>query len=65
MGLLRMGFPPATQRWVRLILADTKAGVLYHGYLPPWFDVLSGAAPWCTAGAAAGSPAGQGGTYQL
>ncbi len=26
------------------MLADTKAGVLYHGYLSLWFDVLSGAA---------------------
>jgi hypothetical protein len=42
--LQRMGFLPAAQRWVRLMLADTKAGVLYHGYLSPWFDVLSGAA---------------------
>jgi hypothetical protein len=25
-------------------MADTKAGVLYHGYLSPWFDMLSGAA---------------------
>ena len=42
--LQRMGFPAEAQRWVRLMLADTKAGVLYHGYLSPWFDVLSGAA---------------------
>jgi hypothetical protein len=42
--LQRMGFPPAAQRWVQLMLADTRAGVLYHGYLSPWFAVLSGAA---------------------
>jgi hypothetical protein len=23
------------------MLADTKAGVLYHGYLSPWFDAPS------------------------
>jgi hypothetical protein len=39
--LQRLGFPVQVQRWVRLMLAGTKTGVLYHGYLSPWFDVLS------------------------
>jgi hypothetical protein len=42
--LQRMGFPAQALRWVRLMLAGTRAGVLYHGYMSPWFEVLSGAA---------------------
>lgn len=40
----RQGFPPAVVRWVRLMLSGSRAGVLYHGHLSPWFDILSGAA---------------------
>jgi hypothetical protein len=39
-----MGSPTQALRWVRLMLAGTRAGVLYHGYMSPWFEVLSGAA---------------------
>jgi hypothetical protein len=40
----RMGFPPVALRWVRLMMAGTRAGVFYHGHLSPWFEVLSSAA---------------------
>ena len=40
----RLGFPAPAVKWVRLMLAGTRAGVLYHGHLSPWFEVLSGAA---------------------
>jgi hypothetical protein len=42
--LEKHGFPPVASRWVRLVLAGTRAGVQYHGYLSPWFDVLASAA---------------------
>ena len=42
--LQRMGFPAHALRWVQLMLAGTRAGALYHGYMSPWFEVLSGAA---------------------
>jgi hypothetical protein len=34
--LEKLGFPPVALRWVRLVLAGTRAGVQYHGYLSPW-----------------------------
>jgi hypothetical protein len=36
----KLGFPPVALQWVRLVLAGTRAGVQYHGYLSPWLDVL-------------------------
>ena len=39
-----LGFPLEVGRWVRLMLHNTQAGVLYHGFLSPWVDVLSGVA---------------------
>ena len=40
----RLGFPPAVSRWVGLLLRGATAGVMYHGYLSPWVQVLSGVA---------------------
>ena len=40
----RLGFPEELSRWVQLMLKDTVAAVLYHGYLCPRFAVLSGVA---------------------
>lgn len=40
----RLGFPPEVGRWVRLLLQDSVAGVLYHGYVSPWVPVGSGVA---------------------
>ena len=39
-----LGFPQQAVRWVQLMLAGTRAAVMYHGHISPWFDVLSGAA---------------------
>jgi hypothetical protein len=42
--LERLGFPAAVLKWVKLMLAGTRAAVTFHGHLSPWVDVLAGAA---------------------
>jgi hypothetical protein len=42
--LERLGFPAEISRWVQLMLKDSLAAVVYHGFLSPWFAVLSGVA---------------------
>jgi hypothetical protein len=35
----RMCFPAQAQRWVQMMLAGTRAGVVYHGYMSPCLPV--------------------------